>query len=73
MIQHVNGDGFILIRYVADLILMSSNDDMILVMKKKLMSNFDMTDLDLFHYFLGIQVLQLVDAISFHNLGIILI
>jgi hypothetical protein len=49
--------------YVDDLVITRSNVDLILGLKKQLADTFEMTDLGLLHFFLGIQVLQMDDGI----------
>lgn len=49
--------------YVDYLILTWNCVDMILDIKKKLVSAFEMTYLGCLHYFLGIQILQLNDGL----------
>jgi hypothetical protein len=48
----------ILVMYVDDLIITGNNDDHIAQVKKELHAGFKMTDLGLFHYYLGIEVFQ---------------
>jgi hypothetical protein len=49
---------------VDDLILTGSSSSMIQSVQEALMGQFDMTDLGLLHYFLGLQVLQSSKGIS---------
>jgi hypothetical protein len=42
--------------YVDDLVLTSSSENLIAWSKKKLESEFDMKDIGLMHYFLGLEV-----------------
>ena len=49
--------------YVDDIIYTSSSISLIEDFKKKMMTEFDMTDLGLLHYFLGLQVKQSCDGI----------
>ncbi|KAL6322426.1 hypothetical protein AAG906_008081 [Vitis piasezkii] len=44
--------------YVDDLIYTSNNKTMLVDFKKSMMKEFDMTDMGLMHYFLGIEVVQ---------------
>ena len=44
--------------YVDDLIYVSNDGVMLADFKKSMMNEFDMTDLGLMHYFLGIEVVQ---------------
>jgi len=63
MIQHLNGDVLILIMYAMILFLRQQCFNMILGMKKKLISYFDI-DLKFHYYFLGNKVLQIDDGVS---------
>ena len=49
--------------YVDDLIYMGNDRSMFNEFKKSMMKEFDMTDLGLMHYFLGIEVVQSFDGI----------
>jgi hypothetical protein len=49
--------------YVDDLIYMGNDRSMFNEFKKSMMKEFDMTDLGLMHYFLGIEVVQSSDGI----------
>ena len=49
--------------YVDDLVINGNNFDLILGMKKQLADTFEMTNLGLLHFFLGIQILQMNDGI----------
>ena len=49
--------------YVDDLIFMGNDRSMFTEFKNYMMKEFDMTDLGLMHYFLGIEVLQSSDGI----------
>ena len=53
----INGDALILVLYVDDLIL-TREDHLILECKKELTFEFEMKDLGLMHYFLGLEVWQ---------------
>lgn len=44
--------------YVDDLIYTSNDESMINAFKKNMMSEFEISDLGLMHYFLGIDVMQ---------------
>jgi hypothetical protein len=48
----------ILVLYVDDIILTSSDPKILNHFKTNLKKKFEMTDLGYFHYFLGLQVLQ---------------
>eukprot|EP00253_Pinus_taeda_P019175 PITA_19175 len=54
----------LLILYVDDLILTSSDPNLINHVKSSLKMKFEMTDLGHLHYFLGLQVLQSKEGIS---------
>ena len=47
-----------LVVYVDDLLITGNNDDYIVSIKRELKKVFDMTDLGLLHYYLGIEVHQ---------------
>lgn len=53
-----NGKILIVCLYVDDLIYMSNDGAMLVDFKKSMMSEFEMTNLGLMHYFLGIEVMQ---------------
>jgi hypothetical protein len=54
----------ILVLYVDDLILTSSDPKLLTHVKSNLKKKFEMTDLGHLHYFLGLQVLQTKEGIS---------
>lgn len=60
-------DLLILVLYVDDLILTGSSSSMIQSVQQQLMEQFDMTDLGLLHYFLGLQVHQSSDGIFIYQ------
>ena len=62
-VLHVHGDTLILALYVDDLVIIGNNANLILGLKKQLVDTFEMTDLCLLHFFLGIQFLQKDDGI----------
>ena len=62
-IQHRGGDLLIHVLYVDDLIIIGSLVSMIQGVQKSLRENFEMLDLGLLHYFLGLQVVQSSDGI----------
>ena len=62
--KRVDGQLIILVLYVDDLILTSSDPKLINHVKSSLKKKFDMTDLGYLHYFLGLQVLQSKEGIS---------
>ena len=49
--------------YVDDFVITEHNIDLILGLKKQLVDTFEMTNLGLLHWFLGIQALQMHDGI----------
>ena len=49
--------------YVDDLFITLKNVDLILGLKKQLVDTFEMTNLGLLHFFLGIPFLQMDDGI----------
>ena len=53
----MNNEPLILVLYVDDLFL-TRNEKLIVWCKKKLASEFEMKDLGLMHYFLGLEVWQ---------------
>lgn len=63
-IQHHEGDILILILYVDGIIIIGSSSSMIQSVQRALMEQFEMTDLDFLHFFLGLQVIQSLDGIS---------
>ena len=62
--KRVDGQLIILVLYVDDFILTSSDPKLINHVKSSLKKKFDMTDLGYLHYFLGLQVLQSKEGIS---------
>ena len=62
--KRVNGHLIILVLYVDDLILTSSDLKLINHVKSGLKKKFDMTNLGYLHYFLSLQVLQSKEGIS---------
>jgi hypothetical protein len=62
--KRVDGQLIILVLYVDDLILTSSDPKLINHVKSNLKKKFDMTNLGYLHYFLGLQVLQSKEGIS---------
>jgi hypothetical protein len=57
----------IMVVYVDDLIITGSSDDLIQEEKDSLCKSFDMTDLGLLHYCLGIEVWQQPNRFSSHR------
>jgi hypothetical protein len=62
-VKNCNGDIIMVVLYVDDLIITGSNLSQVYDFKKQLKKAFDITDLGLLHYFLGIQVWQEKDRI----------
>ena len=58
-----DGDILILSLYVDDLIITGTNKELITTFKKKMMQEFEMTDLEFLNYFLGIKVHHSLEAI----------
>ena len=52
-----------LLLYVDDLFL-TKKEELIKVERRRLVADFEMKDLDMMHYFLGIEVWQNADGIS---------
>ena len=66
-IKHTKNDIVIIILYVDDLILTSSSTPLLSEIKFQFNQNFQMTDLGILHYFLGLQIWHIY---LFHNLSI---
>ena len=62
-VLHVHGDNLIVVIYVDDLVITGNNLDLILRLKTQLAATFEMTDLGILHYFLGLQVLPLPNGV----------
>lgn len=58
-VLHVKGDIVILVVYIDDLVLTSTKPDLIFRLKSQLANTFEMIDLGISHFFLGLQVLPL--------------
>ena len=58
-----DGNPVMLLSYVDDLFV-TGMDGLITVMKRKLAAEFEMKDLGMMHYFLGMELWQNVDGIS---------
>lgn len=56
-------DVLIVCGYVDDMIYMGSSNALVREFKESMMSEFDMTDLGLLHYFLGLQIQQTNEGI----------
>jgi hypothetical protein len=65
--QRQDTDLLILVLHVDDLILKGISSSMIKIIQNAPMRKFDMTNLRLMHYFLGLQVLQSSKTISIFN------
>ena len=63
-IQRHGANLLILVLYVDDLIIAGSSASMIQGVQQALKEQFEMTDLGLLHYFLGLQVVQSSDGIA---------
>ena len=62
-VKHSSDDILFLVVYVDDLIITGSSTHLIVAIKQDLYQAFDMTDLGLLHYCLGIEVWQTIDSI----------
>ena len=63
-----NGSNVLLVAlYVDDLIFLGSNDQMIEEFKSTMTHEFEMTDLGLMRFFLGLEVRQEETGILFHK------
>ena len=62
-ILHVQGDTLIVVVYVDDLVITSNNPNLILGLKGQLSNFFEMTNLGILHFFLGLQVFPLSDRL----------
>ena len=63
MKKYQNKDILIRSLYVDDLIITGNNQELVLDFKKKIMQDFEMTDLELLYYFLGMEVDESLDGI----------
>jgi hypothetical protein len=66
-VSNDHGNMLIVVIYVDNLVITSNNIDLILRLKKQLADTFDMTNLVLLHYFLGLQVLPLSDGLFLYQ------
>jgi hypothetical protein len=57
----------IVVVYVGDLVITGNNTNLFLRLKKQHVDSFDMIDLGILHYFLGLQVLPLYNVFFFGN------
>ncbi|XP_059669533.1 uncharacterized mitochondrial protein AtMg00810-like [Cornus florida] len=64
-----NGDIFFVFLYVDDLIFIGSNPKMFENFKKVMAREFEMTDIGIMAYYLGIEVKQMKDGIFIHQEG----
>ena len=62
-VLHVHGDTLIVELYVDDLVITGNNVNLILGLKKQHANIFEMTNIGMLHFFLGIQFLQMDDGI----------
>lgn len=65
----MHDDTLIFALYVDDSVIIRNNAHLILGLKKQPVYTFEMTNLGLLHFFLGIQVLKLDDVSLFLNLN----
>jgi hypothetical protein len=68
-VLHTHGNTLIIVVYVDSLVIIGNNITLILRLKKQLVDSFDMTNLGILHYFLGLQVLPLSHGFLFPNLN----
>ena len=66
--RHDNGEFCIVCVYVDDMIYLGSSEILVAELKSCMKKEFEMTDLDLLHYFLGLEIKQVEDEI-FHLKG----
>ena len=62
-VLHVKGNTLIVFVYVDDLILIGNKLDLNFRLKRRLADIFEMTNLGLLHFFLGLQVFPLSDGL----------
>ena len=62
-VLHIHGNALIVSLYVDDLVIVGNNVDLILGLKRQLTDSFEMTDLRLLRFFMGIPILQRHDGI----------
>ena len=62
-VLHVKDDTFIIVVCVDDLVLTRNNPDLIFRLKSQLVDTFELTDLGMLHFFLGLQVFPLSDGL----------
>ena len=62
-VLHVHGDTLTLALYVDDLVITRNNVNLILGLKKQHANIFEMANIGMLHFFLGIQFLQMDDGI----------
>jgi hypothetical protein len=63
-----NGETLFIAWYVDDLVISRSNIDLILGLEIQLVDRFEMTNIDLLHFFLVIHVLQMDDSVFISQL-----
>ena len=66
-VLHVHDDTLIVELYVDDLDITGNNANLILVLKKQLADPFEMNNLGLLHFFLGIQILLMNDGVFIYK------
>lgn len=57
----------IIVLYVDDLVITGNHHDIILLLKRQLADTFEMIDLGILHFFLGLQVLPLPDGLFLYQ------
>lgn len=62
-IREGNGNFLLICLYVDDMIFMGSSESLVANFKSSIMKTFEMTDLGLLRYFLGLKVKQALDGI----------
>ena len=62
-VLHVEGNTLIVVVYVDEFILTRKKHDLIFRLKHWFFDAFEMTNLGPLHFFLGVQVLQLLDGL----------
>lgn len=60
--MHMNDVILIIALYVDDLIITSSNGDLILGLKKQMKNTFEIYDFGLLHFFISIHIMQMDDG-----------
>ena len=65
--MHVEGNTLIVVVYVDDLVLIGKRLNLIFRLKSWLMDTFEMIDIGILHFFLGLQVLPLLDGLFIYQ------